>query len=1006
MRISYRLSTIATALSTALLLVLAAFTILHGGEIRPVQQPSADLVRIEGEIWQPQLLIEGRIVLEPAMSHMSPPRISPDGRYVAVSVVPAGSETDHLAQTYLYEVSGGRFLDKLAGHSPRWQESGARLRIESATGSILYDPLSGTRISESQRLSDPEPIAVASVTDEPVVYPETIRVAHHPENNCRDLPDWQVDEIPFEEYVARSVPAEIPIHWAHDALAAQAVAARSYAWYQIRRNRPDYDVTDWANFQMMCDDRFPASDAAVAATAGQYLSASGDAQQRPIMAMYSAINGHPTLDHPMLAYLQAVPDWTGLGKSLYGHGYGLSQWGAAYRARAGQSYRQILGHYYSDVYLENGIDPDAKVAGLLGPIAGGYLPPGGLQWRTLSSSQMNFAEVRIEGRPYLTRTSRIRSNEEISYTAIVTDSHGITQTVTLTELVPVTHTQYLTGPLYLPSEGVWQQQLDLQEGDLVALSLWTNAGRQEEMELTFDRMPPGAPLLEGPAQVEIPTVTVSYVGEEGSRIGLSSAWVWEGEHLSRTVESGRVVGDRRSNAGAALTARVGEHQPGWWFGPYTTDPPADATYRALFRLQIGDHPARGADGLLPHRPIARLDVTDRSGEILLGLRHLYVSDFAASGQYQEIPVDFHIFEPVEGLEVRTQWLGEVDLTLDRIQIWQLTPEGHQGTMDMPLRGITTSIEAIAFDAAGNASGSSEIVVRLTDDGPPRFDSVELPTRWQRTLPVTPTVYVQDLRSGLDFQSGALLVDDLELPATFERPDAPYARQRLSGVIDSLEDGVYQIGFRATDLAGQSQTSSRTLLSLDRVAPVVSASYTGGVTLDGWTAGPISLTVYAEDETSGVSGVAYVLDDDPFVLYTGPFSFSGEGERKVRYWAQDRAGNYSASRSEIVKVDGLAPSMGLSLAPADSENLQLGWSLSDGGVGIESLELEVRRDGGEWVALEVQTSETGHLLLPLEEAEEVEVQGRSSDRLGNRSDWQSLRFRSGDQYLFLPSIERR
>ena len=53
-----------------------------------------------------------------------------------------------------------------------------------------------------------EAVEIAAMT-----YPATIRVAHHPENNCRNVPDWQVDVIPFEEYVARSVPAEIPISW-------------------------------------------------------------------------------------------------------------------------------------------------------------------------------------------------------------------------------------------------------------------------------------------------------------------------------------------------------------------------------------------------------------------------------------------------------------------------------------------------------------------------------------------------------------------------------------------------------------------------------------------------------------------------------------------------------------------------------------------------------------------------------------------------------------------------
>jgi stage II sporulation protein D len=35
----------------------------------------------------------------------------------------------------------------------------------------------------------------------------------------------------------------------------------------------------------------------------------------------------------------------------FGHGIGLSQWGAYYLAKQGANYRQILGHYYAQVQL-------------------------------------------------------------------------------------------------------------------------------------------------------------------------------------------------------------------------------------------------------------------------------------------------------------------------------------------------------------------------------------------------------------------------------------------------------------------------------------------------------------------------------------------------------------------------------------------------------------------------------------------------------------------------------
>jgi len=37
----------------------------------------------------------------------------------------------------------------------------------------------------------------------------------------------------------------------------------------------------------------------------------------------------------------------------YGHGVGLSQWGALEMAKQGQSYHNILSHYYPGTILEN-----------------------------------------------------------------------------------------------------------------------------------------------------------------------------------------------------------------------------------------------------------------------------------------------------------------------------------------------------------------------------------------------------------------------------------------------------------------------------------------------------------------------------------------------------------------------------------------------------------------------------------------------------------------------------
>ena len=209
-------------------------------------------------------------------THVSKPQFSTDGRFVAVTTVPLGTETASWARTELYETETGKLRHVFPGYTPRWLgESNEEqfLQLETLDRSmvtyIIGDTIQEAPLprnvqpippTQNQRLSPISPDYQFTVD---LDYPTTIRVAHHPSNGCRDIPEWQVDVIPFEEYIARVVPAETPAGWPVDALAAQAVAARTYAWRQILAQRAEYDVTDWANFQMMCDKRYPNSDTAV-----------------------------------------------------------------------------------------------------------------------------------------------------------------------------------------------------------------------------------------------------------------------------------------------------------------------------------------------------------------------------------------------------------------------------------------------------------------------------------------------------------------------------------------------------------------------------------------------------------------------------------------------------------------------------------------------------------------------------------------------------------------------
>jgi len=706
------------------------------------------------------LRVNGRVLLDQPGARLGRPQLSLDGQTVAVALTPTGNATEALTQIYLFTSNSGRLLTTLQGHTPQWEPNG-QLVYQATTSRFRYDLATGQQVKLGAALAAPyaDGMALAQVADAKqttVTYPQTIRVLHHASNNCRDVAAGQVDEIPFEEYIARVVPAEMPAFWQFAALAAQAVAARTYAWQQILVRRPTYDVTDWVNFQAMCDDRYPITDAAVAETAGQYLSAADDPSAWPISAMYSAENGHPTFTNPNVTYLQAVPDLFGLGKPRFGHGYGLSQWGAQRRALAGHSYRQILGHYYTNVHLQDARNPGQPLGGLIEPTPGSFITNNSLRWRVLTP----FAPSEL--------TIQLSSNAG----SIGPDS-------------------------FTDQVGIWRAPFALPTHALISTTLTVGGELQDRVVITVDQTSPAPPSLGVAAVVTGATLPLTITSEANSLVSVSQDWVWQGETLSHTVNSGAVISDTNAVNGLAWAATAGVDRRGVWYGPYTQRLPAGRSYRAIFWLRT--------NALTTTLPIARVDVTDQGGDLMLGLRDVWSSDFFTATTYQPLAVDFYLFEPAQGLEFRVAWPGHIDLALDQVQVWTLpTPQWPTApAFEWSLYGGAgqQNFYVTAFDPAGNLSQPISQTIQVVDQASPRFSPLDAPSDWFTGAPLALTIAVTDSLSGLDLQSAALLVAGNPVSATLDFAANPWERQTLRATVQIDAEGDQPLAFQIADRAG-------------------------------------------------------------------------------------------------------------------------------------------------------------------------------------------------------------
>ena len=185
-----------------------------------------------------------------------------------------------------------------------------------------------------------------------------------------------------------------------------------------------------------------------------------------------------------------------------------------------------------------------------------------------------------------------------------------------------------------------------------------------------------------------------------------------------------------------------------------------------------------------------------------------------------------------------------------------------GTVDTTVAGVYT-ITYAATDSAGNSSTTSR-TVNVLDKTPP-------------VITLLGDNPVEALQNSTYSELGATAKDgDTDVNVV------------IVGTVDTSIAGVYTVTYSATDSAGNSSTTSRTINVLDNIPPVV--------TLNGDSSVSILLnSVYSELGATAKDG-----DTDVDVVTTGTVDTSAAGEYTITYTATDGAGNI-ASATRTVNV---------------------------------------------------------------------------------------------------------
>jgi hypothetical protein len=680
-----------------------------------------------------------RMLLRGESEHFGLPAWSPDGRTLALARHPTGNGYNAAGDIWLVDADGAG-LYPLARtiadeRAPCWSPDGRALAF-ALNGDVWIADLHAHGLdaalvaaSGGGRINLPslgERSDAGEVAPLGLTAPLTIRVKHDGVGNtCRPVPDGQVDVFDFEAYLKRVVPYEISPSWPTEALKAQAVAARTYAWRKLidrRAQNPDpgYDVWDSTNDQYMCTGTSASTNAAVDDTVGQYVSFAG----KVIYAFFCAEAGSPTHYRNTLGlatvphYLRPVDDPVSFGQLRNGHSVGLSQWGA-YRWAAwhGWDYGQILSHYYSAAAIE-------RSPALTRPLVSLPLP-----WSDfyVNTDRAYLQANATDGTGVFTVTFAARITD--TWTTVYTDTDGgdgwgyVWPVAGYTDTV--TPSVVLRGTAYND------------HGQAVVSGI---------SRMGLNRTAPTGTLRIASAEVNTLTVSFALTAIDPSpvsgtiRVGLGAAdWQWQDTVLPYL--GGEIVSDSAATDGSAW--HVSEGQEGILFGPYAENLPPNRPYRAYFRLKVP------TAALTSPLELAKLDVATDGGDTLLGVRYLRGTDVKVGETYQEFAMDFD-YPPSGGeLEFRVDVDGQSDLWVDRVIVVSYPIDvSPLVSWTLPAREGPNTTTAKFIDRAENVSLDVALAITVTDDGPPEWRAFQCDA-------LTCALQVRDVIAGLDVGSMAV-----------------------------------------------------------------------------------------------------------------------------------------------------------------------------------------------------------------------------------------------------------
>lgn len=176
----------------------------------------------------------------------------------------------------------------------------------------------------------------------------------------------------------------------------------------------------------------------------------------------------------------------------------------------------------------------------------------------------------------------------------------------------------------------------------------------------------------------------------------------------------------------------------------------------------------------------------------------------------------------------------------------------------------------------------------------------------------PTVYLISIDVGSGVNETFFSFDD----ATWNLYSEPFL---------VTSEGYSTLYYFSTDLTGNIEATKMKTMKLDTVAPLTAMTREGNLGYLDWYVSPVTITLMAIDETSGVDRTEYSFDGVGWSSYLEPIVIFTDGSSPLLFRSVDMAGNTEVAQSATIAIDRLPPTTSAVLSGSLGSE---GWYLSN------------------------------------------------------------------------------